>query len=296
MLVAMGNKATKGSWRPDIWVGLLGAIGSPILVVLAVFVYQFIIYPPERDAEQQKELRTLRSLTAPAAVPRKFTRTEIEVRQQAIRDLSAITGGPVQAAVLTAKRIESDHVGLILQRDGPTGLINRIQEAQEAAKAAFAALDGVLNKYKAYSDIEKITNKWHYNEFIETSDRYVEFLGIMPQSHEQILGGSSRADSAVDPTRSQNITVSCRRSASAGASTSRDAAVKTAAVPFSAERSNGGKELAPMADRGYADADQVVGRQLRQHLGVDIVVAERLLVLFEPQAVQPGCDVHPCLA
>ncbi len=41
--------------------------------------------------------------------------------------------------------------------------------------------------------------------------------------------GSSRAESAVEPTRSQNITVSCRRSASAGAGASRDAAVTAAA-------------------------------------------------------------------
>jgi hypothetical protein len=88
MLVAMRNKVIKGFWRPDIWIGLAGAIGSPILVILAVFVYKFIIYFPERDAEQQKELQTLRSSTTPAGVPRKFTRIEIEVRQQAIRDLT----------------------------------------------------------------------------------------------------------------------------------------------------------------------------------------------------------------
>jgi hypothetical protein len=40
-----------------------------------------------------------------------------------------------------------------------------------------------------------------------------------------------------------------------------------------------------MADRGHADADQVVGRQLREYLGVDIVVTKRLLVLLEPQTV-----------
>ena len=28
-----------------------------------------------------------------------------------------------------------------------------------------------------------------------------------------------------------------------------------------------------MADRGHADADQIVGRQLQQHLGVDLVTA-----------------------
>jgi len=62
------------------------------------------------------------------------------------------------------------------------------------------------------------------------------------------------------------------------------------------ERSNRGEQFSAVADRGYADADQIFGCQLGQDLGVDIVVAERLLVLFEPQAVQPGCDVHPCLS
>ena len=47
-----------------------------------------------------------------------------------------------------------------------------------------------------------------------------------------------------------------------------------------------------MADRGYADADQVVGRQLRQHFAIDIVVAECRRVLFEPQPAQPRRYVH----
>ena len=47
-----------------------------------------------------------------------------------------------------------------------------------------------------------------------------------------------------------------------------------------------------MADRGYADADQVVGRQLRQHFAIDIVVVECARVLFEPQPAQPRCYVH----
>src|SRR5271169_5078035 len=53
-----------------------------------------------------------------------------------------------------------------------------------------------------------------------------------------------------------------------------------------------GQQLAAMADRGYADADQVVGRQLRQHLAIDIVVAECRRVLFEPQSAQPRRYVH----
>jgi hypothetical protein len=47
-----------------------------------------------------------------------------------------------------------------------------------------------------------------------------------------------------------------------------------------------------MADRGHADADQVGGRQLRQHFAIDIVVAECRRVLFEPQPAQPRHYVH----
>src|SRR5580692_8550152 len=47
-----------------------------------------------------------------------------------------------------------------------------------------------------------------------------------------------------------------------------------------------------MADRGYADADQVVGGQLRQHFAIDIVVAECRRVSFEPQPAQPRHYVH----
>jgi hypothetical protein len=47
-----------------------------------------------------------------------------------------------------------------------------------------------------------------------------------------------------------------------------------------------------MADRGHADADQVVGRQLRQHFAIDIIVAECRRVSFEPQPAQPRHYVH----
>ena len=47
-----------------------------------------------------------------------------------------------------------------------------------------------------------------------------------------------------------------------------------------------------MADRGHTDADQVVGRQRRQHLTIDIIVAKCGRVLFEPQPAQPRHYVH----
>ena len=54
-----------------------------------------------------------------------------------------------------------------------------------------------------------------------------------------------------------------------------------------------GEQLAPVADRGDAELAQVVGRQLGQDVGVDVVVAERLLVLAQAQPAQPSPDVHP---
>jgi len=47
-----------------------------------------------------------------------------------------------------------------------------------------------------------------------------------------------------------------------------------------------------MADRGHADANQVVGRQLREHFAIDIIVAECRRVSFEPQPAQPRHNVH----
>src|SRR5438270_6332085 len=47
-----------------------------------------------------------------------------------------------------------------------------------------------------------------------------------------------------------------------------------------------------MADRGYAEAGQIVGRQLRQSLGVDIVVTKRGLVLLEREPAQPFGYIH----
>ena len=83
--------------------------------------------------------------------------------------------------------------------------------------------------------------------------------------------GSSRDESEVEPTRSQNITVSCRRSASIvggeiGVGVALTAGWAESRVGSAPQGSDRGQQLAAMADRGNADADQVVGRQLRQHL------------------------------
>ena len=47
-----------------------------------------------------------------------------------------------------------------------------------------------------------------------------------------------------------------------------------------------------MADRGHADAEQVVRCQLPQHFVIDIVVAECRCVSFEPQPAQPRLYIH----
>ena len=47
-----------------------------------------------------------------------------------------------------------------------------------------------------------------------------------------------------------------------------------------------------MADRGDPDADQVFGGELRQHLGADIIVAERRYIALKSQIPQPGRYVH----
>jgi len=55
-----------------------------------------------------------------------------------------------------------------------------------------------------------------------------------------------------------------------------------------------GEQLAPVADRGHADADQVVGRHLRQHFAIDIVVAESRRILFEPQPCSHAATSMRC--
>src|SRR6516164_5371332 len=90
--------------------------------------------------------------------------------------------------------------------------------------------------------------------------------------------GSSRADIGVEPTRSQNITVSCRRSASAAVPRTGTAT----AAPKSPPRSTAGVEQpTAVADRGYPDVLEVLVRQRREDRSVDVFFAENRLV-FRP--------------
>ena len=108
--------------------------------------------------------------------------------------------------------------------------------------------------------------------------------------------GSSRADSSVEPTRSQNSTVSWRRSASRGLAA---CGVEWRALPLPAARvraiSQGGNRFeqpAPVADGRDADFPKVVGGELGQNRSVDVIFPERLLVALQPQSAQPCRDVH----
>jgi hypothetical protein len=47
-----------------------------------------------------------------------------------------------------------------------------------------------------------------------------------------------------------------------------------------------------VTDQGNAKILQVIGRQTRQHLLVDLVFAERLLVPLQPEPPQPAPNVH----
>src|SRR4051794_32632650 len=50
-----------------------------------------------------------------------------------------------------------------------------------------------------------------------------------------------------------------------------------------------------MADRDHPNVDQVFGGQLRQHLGIDIIIAECLHISLKAQILQPRRDVHAVL-
>ena len=47
-----------------------------------------------------------------------------------------------------------------------------------------------------------------------------------------------------------------------------------------------------MADQGDAESDQVLGRQVRQDVPVDEIVAERWLVLLKAELLKPTRDIY----
>ena len=105
--------------------------------------------------------------------------------------------------------------------------------------------------------------------------------------------GSIRAESAVEPTRSENITVTCRRSA-----------VSWVSGPVAAtgvgEGASGGATRAAIASSSFlrcpndADADvlEIVVCQPAQQLAVDVVGAENLGILGETDRAEPTVDIQ----
>ena len=105
--------------------------------------------------------------------------------------------------------------------------------------------------------------------------------------------GSMRAESAVEPTRSENITVTWRRSARSsgdalGASTSSLRQRKAPARSCRSQSRYGVQQLAAVPKRGDAKLFQVLRRQARKNRLVYLILAECRLVLSEAQAPQPN--------
>ena len=52
------------------------------------------------------------------------------------------------------------------------------------------------------------------------------------------------------------------------------------------------KQPAPIANRGDADVFQVIGRQLRQHVCIDLIFSKLSLVFTEAETAEPPADIH----
>ena len=107
-----------------------------------------------------------------------------------------------------------------------------------------------------------------------------------------------RAESAVEPTRSENITVTWRRSARSSdrglgvldvVPASTEGAFPLASLPRAAMASS---SLTAMPKRRDAKLLQVLVRQARENRLVYVILAEDRLVLPETQTSQPDHNVH----
>ena len=103
--------------------------------------------------------------------------------------------------------------------------------------------------------------------------------------------GSIRVESAVDPTRSANITVTCRRSAvSLAVMSVAGRASGGFRARVGAQGGDGVEQLAAVPDNIYAKILQVLRCQVRQDRVIDRVLAECNLILSEAKAPQPTSD------
>src|SRR5580704_1725915 len=106
-----------------------------------------------------------------------------------------------------------------------------------------------------------------------------------------------RAESAVEPTRSENIrnlatlcTVFGR--GARGAGRGRHVSGRRLAARISAQSSDSIEQLAAVPQRGNAKLLQVLSRQARKNRFVNLILAECSLVLSKAKAPQPNHDVH----
>ena len=56
---------------------------------------------------------------------------------------------------------------------------------------------------------------------------------------------------------------------------------------FTSRRMSGAISFAPVANRGDAECDEIVGRQFGEDVAIDIVLTKGLRVLLEPKSLQP---------
>jgi hypothetical protein len=110
----------------------------------------------------------------------------MEVRQQAIRDLNGAMVGPVRTALQTAKSIDDEGRGTILEKGGPPALMRRLEIFQTEASNAFTTISDILQKYRPYADVQNITTTWRYDEITEKTRNYIELLRIAPNTREGI--------------------------------------------------------------------------------------------------------------
>src|SRR6516162_1213495 len=109
--------------------------------------------------------------------------------------------------------------------------------------------------------------------------------------------GSMRAERAVEPTKSENITVTCRRSARSsggmrGVLTGLLRQRRWLGGRIGAQGSDCMEQLHPMPECRDAKLLQVLFRQARKNRLVYLILAEGSLVFPEAQAPQPDYNVH----
>jgi hypothetical protein len=107
----------------------------------------------------------------------------------------------------------------------------------------------------------------------------------------RISSGSRRADSAVEPIKSGNITVTGRRSARSSGEmlvAPEVAAISAEGARIGAQRGNSFQEDTAVADRANTDLLQVLLREPT----CSFISCSRNAVLLEAEPAQPTSDIH----